>query len=697
MPDPNTPLDPTGGMPDPNTPLDPTGGTPDPNTPLDPTGGMPDPNTPLDPTGGMPDPNTPLDPTGGMPDPNTPLDPTGGMPDPNTPLDPTGGAMVGAAGAADDDETESWGSTPIIIDPDRAELLQFMVTDVRTSATELEPILAEAYEFTSRQEAADRVVELANEMGKISEFFEFRSFETIIGIMREIGESLGSVEDAQLDEICIRLRALGSLLDQYCSGLEVGMELSWPFNTFRRRVGLLLSGQSLHPDLVAWHRGDPERVLELDRIVDGVEELPNPPSEVADGSAPAAAPSSAGGASQSAETKPADSKVPSVRVTQDSIEELFDIVRQLVLNKNQIESLAFDARVSGLSREKAEPLSLRAAEFSRLVERLQVSLSKTCVQPISVVLDRYERMVRDVAQLKEKVVDLEIVGAETRIDKFLLDQIADPIGRLLRDIASRSIETMAEREAAGKARSGRIRVEAADHESHITIDITHDGAAPDPAKILEEARALGTAPENLDELSPQEILLLPFRQWFETSETAGVAEAFAGHGGSVGVRTSDGETTYQIVLPVSGAVLGVMNVQVGSGIYAIPVRSIVEIISLNESTLQSVKGSPVLRVRDRVYPVITSAERFDESGESKAGVAVIVSSDKRSVALSVDRVIGHQEIVIEPIGLDRQQLGPFLGGAIRSDGSICLVVDVRRLIESDPRQVTEAAGELAGA
>ena len=656
-------------------------------------GAQPDPNQPLDPTGGALDPNQPLDPTGGALDPNQPLDPTGGALDPNQPLDPTGGVNVDSAAVVGDEETESWGSSAIIIEEDRAELLQFMVTDVRASVAELEPILAEAYEFTSRQDAADRIVSLADDMSKVSEFFEFKSFETIVNIMREIGSALGTVGDAQLDEVCLRLRALGSLLDQYCSGLEVGMELSWPFKTFRRRIDLLLSGQTLHPDLVAWHRGDPERVLELDRVVDGVEELPNPPSETAgEGSASAAVPATA----RQAETKPAESKAPSVRVTQDSIGELFDIVRQLVLNKNQIESIALDARTGGLSREKAEPLTLRAAEFSRLVEQLQVSLSKTCVQPISMVLDRYERMIRDVAQLKDKKVDLQILGGDTRVDKFLLDEIADPLGRLLRYIVSRSIEPTAEREAAGKPGEGLLRVEAQDHESHITINISHDGEAPDADAILDEARGFDNAPADLEAMDARELVLLPLCQWYENSETAGVTEAFAAHNGSITLSTVNGVTTYQIVLPVSGAVLGVMNVRVGSGIYAIPVRSIEEIINLSDYPIQSVKGAPVLRVRDRVYPMIRCAQRFEDNGESDPGVAVIVSSDKKSVALGVDRVIGHQEIVIEPVGLDQDQLGPFLGGAIRSDGSVCLVVDVRRLIgDSGEQDETPALAEAS--
>ncbi len=619
------------------------------------------------------DPTEPVDPASWGLDPNRALDPTGGgQLDPNMALDPTGGGLDPAADLPGGSADESWGSQPILIDEDRAELLQFMVTDVRSSAAEIEPIVAEVYEFTSRQDAADRLVRLAIDMAKVSEFFNFRSFETILSLLRDVGGGLGLAGDAQLGELCLRVRAIGCLPDQYCSGLEVGMELSWPLATMRRRVELLLAGERLHPELVAWHRGDPERVLELDGVTEGVEPLPAPPSEVDDGSAPAAA-------MVHAEAKPAERAAASIRVTQASVDALFDIVRQLVLNKNQIEGIAASGQPGGLGRAEVELLSLRAAELSRLVKQLQETLNRTSVQPISIVLDRYQRMIHDVAQLKDKQVEFRVTGAEIELDKFALDAIADPLGRLLRDVVSNAIEPVAERAAAGKPARGLMRVDTENHESHITISIAHDGRPRDAEQIRREAAGCEGAPPDLDAMPGAAVRLLPLSAWFDSSETAGVMDTLTEQRASVSLHERDGMETITITLPIVGAVIGVMNVRVGEGTYAVPVTTIREIVNLASHPIQTVGGRPVLRIREMIYPVTRCGEHFGEPVDADPRFAIIVNADGRAAALGVDDVLGHQEIVIEPMGLREDQIGPFLGAAIRGNGRVCLVIDVRRL------------------
>ncbi|MEO0717224.1 MAG: hypothetical protein AAFY58_09585, partial [Planctomycetota bacterium] len=192
----------------------------------------------------------------------------------------------------------------------------------------------------------------------------------------------------------------------------------------RRRIELMLDGKFLHPELVEWHRGDVERVIELDGVTEGVEPLPTPPSEVGDG--PAANAVVAVAKSAAEET---------IRMSRGRLEELLDLVRQLVLNKNQVHSLAERARVDALDGLAGEQLGTRAAEYARLVGRLQESLSAARFQPIGLALERFERPVRDVAQLNDREANLSISGGSTGIDKFVLDAIAEPIGRVLRFVA----------------------------------------------------------------------------------------------------------------------------------------------------------------------------------------------------------------------------------------------------------------------
>lgn len=515
-------------------------------------------------------------------------------------------------------------------------------------------------------------------MSKVNEFFELKSFRLLLELLGEIGSRLGSVGDAQLDEICIRVRAIASLLDQYCSGLEVGMELSWPLSTLRRRVALLLEGRCLHPDLVVWHRGDPERLLELDCVTEGIETLPTPPNEVAQpgDAAPATAPLERTSNASADERK----AVPSVRVTRPAVEQMLDLVRQLVLNKNQVESLVHSVRSGSATKDTGEALNLRAAEYARLVEQLRFALTAARVQPAAIVFDRYERMVREVAQLGEKELDLVIRGADTRVDKFVLDAVADPLGRILRSTASHAIETPEERTAAGKPRRATMRIDARDHASHVSISITHDGrrnGTTDSETDTDDETTQGTPPDaSQNDASAQ---------FIEDADTVGVLDALGEQGAHISVRTEGDWHTIRIALPVEGAVLGVMHVLIGGSSYAIPIGDIKEIVSVQTATLQSIEARPVLRVRDDIYSLVDCAARFGEGRCNDPGVAVVVAEEDRAIALRVDRVVGYQEVVIEPFGLDRNEHGPFLGATIKNDGAVGLVIDVARLLSIESK------------
>ncbi|MEO0629688.1 MAG: chemotaxis protein CheW, partial [Planctomycetota bacterium] len=139
-------------------------------------------------------------------------------------------------------------------------------------------------------------------------------------------------------------------------------------------------------------------------------------------------------------------------------------------------------------------------------------------------------------------------------------------------------------------------------------------------------------------------------------------------------------------------VIGVMSVEVGESIYAIPVNTIREIVNLRTYPAQQVGGRPVLRIRDGLYPLMPCAAWFDDEPVSEPRFAVIVHADGAAAALGVDRVLGHQEIVIEPVGLPDEHVGPFLGAAIRGGGEVCLVIDVRQAIAI---QGTSASAQAA--
>ena len=656
-----------------------------------------DPNQPLDPAGGAAalDPSQPLDPTGGVValDPNEPLDPTGGSValDPNQPLDPTGGVPSPIAANPDDPDGDTWGSAPLALPPEQAELLLFMVSDVRRSMEEIEPILAEAREFTARQGSAARLSTIAEEMGKLNEFFSFRSFASLVELLSLAAARLGDIDDAVAPELFIRVRGIANLIDQYCSGLEVGMELSWPLGTLRRRLEKLLSGQALCEELCAWHRGDVERLLELDGVVEGVETPPNPKVETAAPGARASAVSASRPAGAAGEA-PKEASVPSIRVSKDAIDSLLDLIRQLVLNKNQICALASANFEKALDQHRAEQLFARADEYARLVGLLQKTVTDTRVQPVGVLLERYVRAVRDAARARDKEIDLRVRGEDTLVDKFVLDAIAETLGRLLRHTAAHAIEAPAEREAAGKPAKGVISVSVEDRGSHTAIQIEHDGADPTREELLQRAAAFDhLSPAALEAMSDRQLALLQFEPWFADSDLAGARDAVMALGGTVDlVPQPDGAgAAIEILLPIKGAVIEAMTLRVADGLYAVPITAIDEIVAVKNTEVVSIDQRPAVRIRDAVHPLLDCREIFeipsreparDAGAKAAGGIAVVVRVDDHRFALRVDAVVGRQEAVIQTMDAAAGgREGPFLGAAIQDDGAVALVVDVSQV------------------
>ncbi len=590
-----------------------------------------------------------------------------GMPDmPGAP------SMPGMPDAADD-----WGSAPLMLPPADIEKLLAAIPRVRAIAEEIDPILNDASDFTGRAEAAPKLVAAGERVASIAGDFNLSTLCGLGELVARTGGRLGGVgsrsddiPDALLPELFLRLRTIAELFDQYCAALEVGMELKWPLETMRRRIDLMLSGKFLHPELVEWHRGEIDRVIELDGITEGVEPLPTPPTEVGEG--PAAGAAAVGMKKPTEET---------IRMSRTRLEEMLDLVRQLVLNKNQVYSLAERARVGSLDGLAGEQLGTRAAEYARLVGRLQESLSDARFQPIGMALERFERPVRDVAQLNDREANLTITGGSTGIDKFVLDAIAEPIGRMLRFVAGHHIEPASVREAAGKPTAGSVHVSAIDLGTHILIRIEDDGYGSTDERLRERASVFDhVEPGELDAMPTEALALLAFESWHADSDLAGVAEQVRAAGGSLRVSHAEGRgTTIEVLSPIRGAVIDAMRVEIGGEIYAVPVRAVVRIVRERDVDVHTIGQSAAARISGGVVPVVDCHASLGAQEASADPALVVVAVDGRSVALRVDKVLGDQEVVIDQTGLADDEQGPFLGATIEDDGRVAFVIDVDRL------------------
>jgi chemotaxis protein histidine kinase CheA len=613
-----------------------------------------------------------------------------------------GGGDAAAGGDADGGD---WGARPINLPPEKLELVQFMVTDLRDSIFKLEPLVGELADFSRRLDAAEQIVSLAQEMRKASSFFEFLSLDKVLDMLIRVGSGIGSAPDATFDEIHLRTKALASLLDQHASGLQVGMEIRWPLDTLESRLSKLMVGRPLHPTLREWHQNDVDRVLELDGVVEGVD---SPPSEAdlgefdeAAAPPPAAGAANSGGgasgsSSSSASTSSGAASEQTIRVSKSAVEQLLDVVRQLVLAKNRVsaQSRGLAAR---LQDEEARDLVASGDELGRLMGLLQASVTDIRTQAIDKLFERYHRVIQDVANINDKQIELEIRGGDTPVDKFLLERLGEPLMRILRHAASGSIEKPEQREAAGKPTIGRITLTARNEAGRLLVTIVDDGVGFDADEIGMMAEAADLVSESeLASMPSDEIVALVMRDDFPDGSLGGLRTMIEAFGGSITLESQPGRgATFRMAMPIVSAVIPSMMVEIGGELYAVPLESIVEIVRIDAERTHDVSGHPVMRLRDQVLPLVMMREALALPQDPEAGrIAVVVNVAGEDAALAVDGIVGQAEVVVESLDKTAGESGPFAGATIREDGLVSLILDVGALMRKVPGAARRAAAEL---
>lgn len=599
-------------------------------------------------------------------------------------------AMMASEGSDAGGGGESWGTTPLTLPPEKLELLQFMITDLRGGAEQIEPIIAEIADITTRAEAAASMRDLADGMRKTAEFFEFASLNTLIDLLHRVGLRIADVQDDNLNEVLLRVRAVKRLIDQHASALEVMMETSWPLHTLSERIDSLLSGMPMDPAFVAWHRNDIDRVLELDRVVEGVEPLPEP------GSAPiapvdnSAAATTQTASTQASTTDPASAEkaIPIVRVDERLLEQLFDLVGQLVLSKNRLSRVTRMLQSARDTRDSIEELVVTASELDRLTSSLQTGIMQTRLQPIGKLFERYPRVIRDVARLADKEIEIELHGQDILVDKGLIESLSDPLTQLLRHAASHSIEAPADREARGKPRSGRVTLSATHQGTHVVITLHDDGSGIDPAALRAKAVELGIVPEaDAAAMREAQLMELCFNEDMGVGMLAGMDQKLRKFNAEPAISSEPGVScTITVSVPLAAAIIPSMLVGVGPSMYAIPLKAVVEILKPGAEHRSEMGGRPLIRLREQVLPVVNLRESLNESAPE--GVpegelprfAVVVDNAGHRAALLVDRVVGQQEIVLKQLDERCAVEGPFSGATIRDDGSVSLILDIARVL-----------------
>ena len=412
-----------------------------------------------------------------------------------------------------------------------------------------------------------------------------------------------------------------------------------------------------------------------------------------------------------------------IRVDIERLDLLLNLVGELVINRTRISDIAGTLEraltekngavaLNGHTKELgslAKDLADSSALLARTTNEIQESIMKVRMVPIGQVFDRFPRLVRDVAKARGKEVQLQISGAQTDLDKTIVDEVGEPLMHLLRNCIDHGIESPEERERRGKTRYGTISLNAYHEGNQIIIEVNDDGNGIDFERV--RARGVKQGLVSADEkLSDREIIELIFTPGFSTAE---VISDVSGRGvgmdvvkknitrlkGVFDVNTVPGSgTTFTIKLPLTLAIIQALLVRVGRELYAIPLDSVIESQRVEMPDVRTVHGNEVITLRGQVVPLVRVADFFQLAGERDPDkvMIVIVGLQGRQVGLVVDAFQGEQEIVIKPLSGVVGRIPGISGATILGNGSISLIIDVHSLVSEAYASGRVARAEFSG-
>jgi two-component system, chemotaxis family, sensor kinase CheA len=397
-------------------------------------------------------------------------------------------------------------------------------------------------------------------------------------------------------------------------------------------------------------------------------------------------PTGAGPAESAAPLVPAAADT-SLRVDVGLLERLMNLAGELVLTRNQL------AQYQAARQDAA--LNTIAQRLNLITSELQEGVTKTRMQPIGLVWSKFPRVVRDLSTSLSKEIALEMDGADTELDRTILEAIKDPLTHIVRNSCDHGIEEPARRVAAGKAPRGRLALRAFHEGGHVIIEITDDGAGIDPQRVKAKAieRGLQTV-EQAQRLSDREAINLVFLPGFST---AGQVTSISGRGvgmdvvrthlerigAAVELTSEPGHgTAIRMRIPLTLAIIPGLIVLAGGERFVIPQANLHELIRLEgdaaHARIEHLHSAPVYRCREALLPLADLCAIFRLAPQRTLGVTCIavVQADNQRFGLIVDDISDSQEIVVKPLGRQLKGLNCYAGAAIMGDGRIALILDI---------------------
>jgi len=371
------------------------------------------------------------------------------------------------------------------------------------------------------------------------------------------------------------------------------------------------------------------------------------------------------------------------------VDQLINLVGELVITQAMLaqKSRELDAHAN-------HPLLAGLADLDRNTRDLQEAVMSIRMIPMSVVFNRFPRMLRDLATKLGKKVELVTHGEATELDKGLVEKITDPLTHLIRNSCDHGIEMPEDRRAKGKSETGTITLSATHQGGSILIEVRDDGKGLSREKLLKKAREKGIdAP---DTLSDAEVWYLIFAPGFSTAEQVTdvsgrgvgmdvVKKNITALGGTVEIDSAEGYgMSVRVRLPLTLAIMDGMSVRVSDEVYILPLASVIESFQIKPQEINTVaQGARVVKVREEYMPVIELEQvfqvpRFEHLSFSP--IMVVIEADGQRVALMVDELLGQQQVVIKNLETNYRKVPNVSGATILGDGKVALILDTSGLV-----------------
>ncbi|MCY1031511.1 chemotaxis protein CheA [Corallococcus sp. BB11-1] len=472
------------------------------------------------------------------------------------------------------------------------------------------------------------------------------------------------------------------------------------------RASALALGPGTSPPLLPANTGAPEQGPSQAGAPSGLASVPtsaprmravaSPPSTAVGLQAAASAPVPAG------RPRPEETSLRSltqtVRVDIGRLDGLINMVGELLLIKANLQRLAEASRQDGtvaLSKLFGQDLSRETRQLERKLEALQEGLLEARMVPVGQVFDKLARLVRRIAREAGKEIDFVSTGGEVELDKLIVEELSDPLMHLIRNAIDHGAEGPEARLASGKPRRALLRLRAEQKGNHVLISVSDDGSGIDEARVREVALSRGLVTSSqISEMTRRELLNLIFLPGFSTRSSV---SALSGRGvgldvvknnlgnlsGIIDVWSERGKgTAFHLTLPVTLAIVRALVVGVSGRTYAVPLNSVLEILSVQPQDIRTVERREVLDLRGQTLPFLRLGRLFHlPEREVNRHFVVVVGLAQQRLGIAVDELFGQQDIVTKPLGGRLSGVKGISGATDLGNRRTVLVLDVAELLE----------------